>query len=154
MSRFRCTSRIFCADRACQICMADLLRVVFMRRIGNSGSTEVQTTATNLVEAIQAIPGDILRKVEAQVVQPHKTGVRSSGSLAASVANVSGSLGGSLGSSDPNSRRNMRAWRRRTHTMSTLRSSGWSSGKLSPATRLSFSGLARAENEITQTCVR
>lgn len=131
-----------------QICMADLLRVVFMRRIGNAGSAEVQTTATNLVEAIQAIPGDILRKVEAQVVHTYKVGARSSGSLVLAVANVSGSLGGSLGSNDPNSRRNMRAWRRRAHTMSTLRSSGWSSSKLSPASRLSFPGLSRSDNDL------
>lgn len=51
-----------------QICMSDRLRVVVKRRHTNSAMTEVQTSATKLVEAIQFIPGDILRKVEAQTV--------------------------------------------------------------------------------------
>ncbi len=136
-----------------QICMNDLLRVVCMRRGTNSNSPEVQNSATNLVEAIQFIPGDILRKVEAQVViQPHVavSGVRSSGNLAsvaaASVAAASGSLSGALSGSESSLRK---SWRRRGHTVSSLRSSvRGSSGRGSTGSRLSFPGLGRSDNDL------
>lgn len=130
-----------------QICMNDLLRVVVMRRDTNSASTEVQNSATSLVEAIQFIPGDILRKVEAQVVaQPTVggAGVRSSGNLASLTAAASGASGSlsALGSSESSLRK---SWRRR-QTGSSLRTNNRAFGRVGAA-RLSFPGMGRAETE-------
>ncbi len=130
-----------------QIFMADLLRVVCMRRSGNTSCNDVQTVATNLIEAIQFIPGGILRKVEAQVVPTHTSSVRSSGNLATSVAAASGSISSSIGGSDPSARRHVRNWRRRAHTASTLRPPVRSSGRALPVSRLSFPVLGRSDAE-------